>query len=164
MISLRSIEKKKKRKVLSVCAEKKKISKKTVHTVLNAEQIILSKYNYCVIANKLCVQITEYVLCVHCTAKDLICKNCDLNTSVSVLCSLIFFFVRIYAEKVHHFIIIIFASDFDFMTDSVLNIRNFEFIYLSSLSLFFLLLSCLSVYFCLLLLSLCIFQCIISFM
>ena len=94
VISLRSIEKKKKKekKKLSLYMQRKESKlKKTTHTVLSAEQIILSKYNCCAVVNKLCMQTAEYILCVHCIIKDLIHKNYVLNISVSVFCSLIFF-------------------------------------------------------------------------
>ena len=73
------------------------------------------------------------------------------------------FFVKTCAEKVHHFLIITFASDSDLVTDSVLNIKSFKFICSLLLSLFLLLLCHFSAYFHLLLLLLCVFWCIISF-
>ena len=80
-----------KEEALSVCVKERKQVKKTIYTVLSAEQMILSEYNHCTIIDELCVQITKYILCVCCTAKDLIYKNCDLNTFVSVFCLLISF-------------------------------------------------------------------------
>ena len=71
VIFLRSIEKKKKN--LSQYTQRKKIkSKKTAHTVLSAEQTVLSEYDHCVNIDELCVQIMKYVLCVHCTTKNLL--------------------------------------------------------------------------------------------
>ena len=68
MIFLKSIEKKRKKRKNFLCTCKKKFkSKKTIHTVLNAEQIILSEYNCCAVTNKSCVQTAEYILCVYCT-------------------------------------------------------------------------------------------------
>ena len=78
--------------------------------------------------------------------------------------SIDFFLVRTHTERVHYFFIIFFAFNFGFVTDSVLNVKSFKFIYLSLLLLFFLLLCCLFIYSCLLSLSLYIFQCIVFLM
>ena len=71
------------------------------------------------------------------------------------------FLVKAHTEKTHHFFIITFAFDSDLVTDSVLNVKSFKFIYFSSSSSFLLLLHHSSVYSHSLLLLLCIFQYIV---
>ena len=72
-----------------------------------------------------------------------------------------FFLAKTHAEKAHHFIVIIFVFDSDYVTNSVLNVKSFEFIYSLFSSSFLLLLLYLPAYSHLLLLSLCIFWCVV---
>ena len=75
-----------------------------------------------------------------------------------------FFLVRTHTERMCHFFIITFVFNSDFVTDSVLNIKSFKFIYSLLSSLFLLLLHCSFIYSCLLSLLLCIFQCVVFLM
>ena len=84
----------------------------------------------------MCTDCRIYLVCLlHCKKSNLQ----KLQFKHIYVCFLFadFFFVKTYAERVHHFIIITFVSDSDLMIDSVLNVKSFEFICLLLSSFFY---------------------------